>query len=199
MRNAILIATAFIIATATLTSAQAVNLSLEDGGTKLVVSGEIVRGDLKRFRAVASVMPDGSVVGLQSKGGLVLTAIEIGRIVQKRGFWTLVGRKASCESACTIIWFSGRHALIQRNSRLGLHAPAIKVHGKFHLKGYNVWASYLRKLGLSPEQILYALGTPQPLTRFATEEHAKKLGIKLQEVTLQNWKTCIEKYCLVVP
>jgi hypothetical protein len=52
MRNAILIATAFIIATATLTSAQAANYSLEDGGKKLVVSKKIVRGDLKRFRAV---------------------------------------------------------------------------------------------------------------------------------------------------
>jgi hypothetical protein len=199
MRNAILIATAFIIAAVTLTSAQAADFFLRNRGTELVVSGEIVDGDAERFRAIASVMPYASVVGLRSQGGLVLTAIEIGKIVQERGFMTLVGRKASCESACTIIWFSGRHAVIQRNSRLGLHAPAVKVHGKLILQGYNVWASYLRKLGLSEEQILYALGTPQPLIRFATEDDAKKLGIRWDEVSLQNWRTCSKKFCLIVP
>lgn len=74
-----------------------------------------------------------------------------------------------------------------------------KVHGKLILKGYDVWASYLRKLGLSEEQILYALGTPQPLVRFATEDDAKKLGIRWDEVSLQNWRTCSKKFCLIVP
>jgi hypothetical protein len=90
--------------------------------------------------------------------------------------------------------------VIQRNARLGFHAPARSAQDlRLSAEGYSLWASYLRKLGLTEEQILYSLGTPQPMMRFVTEADAKAMGIYPQEVPLQTWRNCSFKYCLIVP
>ncbi len=136
-----------------------------------------------------------SVVYLSSEGGSVVAAIAIGRMVRKLGLDTFVGRGgAGCWSACTLIWLSGRHAIIQRDSYLGFHAANAP-------EGTVMMVEYLAELGLTPAQINYMIRTPQPEIQLAMESHARALGFRWQQVPswFGGWRSCQSKYCVAVP
>ena len=136
-----------------------------------------------------------SVVYLGSGGGNVDAAIAIGRMVRKLGLDTFVGRGGTgCWSACTLIWLSGRHAVVQRNTYLGFHAANVP-------EGTAMMVDYLSELGLTPAQINYMIRTPQPDIQLAKESHARALGFRSQTVPnwFGAWRNCQAKYCLAVP
>ena len=156
--------------------------------------GQIVPGDERRFAAVAATRR-ASVVYLGSGGGNVDAAIAIGRMVRKLGLDTFVGRGGTgCWSACTLIWLSGRHAIIQRDSYLGFHAANVP-------EGTAMMVDYLSELGLTPAQINYMIRTPQPDIQLAMESHARALGFRWQTAPswFGAWRNCQAKYCLTVP
>jgi hypothetical protein len=158
------------------------------------IQGRIVLGDERTFAAVAATH-QASVVYLGSEGGSIDAAIAIGRMVRKFGLETFVGRGSiGCWSACTLIWLSGRHAIIQRDSYLGFHAANIP-------EGTAMMAEYLSELGLTPAQINYMIRTPQPDIQLAMEWHARALGFQYDKVPslLGGWRSCQAKYCLAVP
>jgi hypothetical protein len=105
----LLAAVSFPAATAT----QAATISVDSyifGGTRISFRGEIVRGDERRFRAIADRVPDDAVVvvALASPGGDVDPAVAIGLMVRERGFMTMVWSSAGCASACALIWLAGQ-------------------------------------------------------------------------------------------
>jgi membrane-bound ClpP family serine protease len=158
------------------------------------IYGQIVAGDEQRF-AVTAATRQSSVVVLNSPGGDVDTAIAIGRMVRDLKFDTFVGRGGSgCWSACPLIWLSGRHAIVQRNSDLGFHAANVPA-------GTATMAQYLTELGLTPQQIRYILSTPQPDILLGTEKDARALGFHWQTVPslFGGWRSCQAKYCVAVP
>jgi hypothetical protein len=158
------------------------------------IQGVLLPGDEGKFAAVAAKRQT-SIVYLRSEGGDVGAAIAIGRMVRKLGFDTFVGRGGrGCWSACPLIWLSGRHAIVQRDSDLGFHAANVP-------EGTAMMAEYLAELGLTPPQINYMLRTPQPGIQMATEADARALGFRVQQVPslLGAWQSCQAKYCLAVP
>jgi hypothetical protein len=158
------------------------------------IRGPIVPSDERAFAAVAATR-QASVVYLTSEGGSVEAAIAIGRTVRKFGLETFVGRGGiGCWSACTLIWLSGRHAIIQRNSNLGFHAANVP-------EGTEMMAEYFSELGLTPAQINYMIRTPQPAIQLGRESHARALGFHWQTVPslFGAWRSCQAKYCLAVP
>lgn len=162
------------------------------------IEGPIARGDEITFAAVtaaAAAAHQVPVVYLTSEGGDVEVAIAIGRIVRKEGLDTFVGRGGMGSwSACPLIWPSGRHAIVQRNSYLGFHAANLP-------EGTAIMAEYLAELGLTQRQINYLLRTPQPGIQLASEADALALGFRPQVVPslLGAWRSCQAKYCLAVP
>jgi membrane-bound ClpP family serine protease len=158
------------------------------------IRGQIVPGDERTF-AVVAAKRRASVVYLSSEGGEVDAAIAIGRMVRKLGLDTFVGRGSTgCWSACTLIWLSGRHAIIQRDSYLGFHAANVP-------EGTAMMVEYLAELGLTPAQINYMIRAPQPDIQLAMEWHARALGFHWQEVPslFGGWQSCESKYCLAKP
>jgi hypothetical protein len=172
------------------------------GGTKINLSGPILHGDDVEFKAVADKISGDAVVILNSRGGYIVPAINIGRMVRDRGFSTLVTVPTGpCASSCTYIWLAGRHSIVQRNSILAFHAPSLFGHAT--PEGSAFVAAYLRQLGLTEDQILYAIGTPPQMAQVAMEADAAALGIHPQMIPLDGllggWKACKSKYCLVLP
>ena len=158
------------------------------------IQGRIVPGDERTFAAVAAKR-QASVVYLRSEGGNIDAAIAIGRMVRKFGLDTFVGRGGiGCWSACTLIWLSGRHAIIQRDSDLGFHAANVP-------EGTEMMVEYLSELGLTPTQINYMIRTPQPDIQLAMEWHARALGFHWQQVPslFGGWQSCQSKYCVAIP
>jgi hypothetical protein len=88
--------------------AQALDVRLV--GSTLHLSGPLGWGSHHGFKAYVDSQPKGAirVVALDSGGGSVESAQEIGRRVRKEGWSTFVdARKARCSSACTAVFAAG--------------------------------------------------------------------------------------------
>lgn len=85
-------------------------LDLRLAGSTLVLSGPLNWGSHHEFKSFVEALPAGTVrvVALNSGGGSVESAMEIGRRIRKEGWATFVdARKARCSSACTAVFAAG--------------------------------------------------------------------------------------------
>ena len=92
-----------------------------DRGTALIITGEIKPGDGAKFRSEASKYIDGYVF-LESEGGSLADAIDIGETIRLKGYATAVINGSSCNSACALIWLAGTPRALSRSGKLGFHA-----------------------------------------------------------------------------
>jgi uncharacterized membrane protein (UPF0127 family) len=90
-------------------------------GKELEFSGGITFGTAKEFRQFLDAMPDVNIVRLESHGGRILEAQRIGDLIKIRRLDTYVSD--DCLSACTIVFLSGTHRLIEPRAKLGFHQP----------------------------------------------------------------------------
>ncbi len=89
------------------------------------VTGDIKKGDLDKFLALAFKSKRDVLVALDSKGGDLSTALEIGRLVFSRGYETSIINR-DCISACALIWLAGKSRYLHNGERLGFHS-AFKI------------------------------------------------------------------------
>jgi hypothetical protein len=124
-----------IAAIAISSTAQAAQITTGDfwGGPAIFLVGEIVPGDAKAFAAIAKTVPQ-AVVVLRSPGGVIDDAMAIGRTIRSKNYWTFVGRRGICASACGIVWPAGSHAVAQRGTYLMFHRVS-NVDGSESLDG----------------------------------------------------------------
>lgn len=102
-----------------------------DGNLTLLISGKISDGDTKALQGLsADLERDTFTVYLDSKGGDVLAAMQIGRLIRKYEGTTIIGRdledgsdplNAKCYSSCALIFIAG--VLRLSSGQLGLHRP----------------------------------------------------------------------------
>jgi hypothetical protein len=129
--------------------------------------------------------------------------LEIGEIIQRRGFSTVVTRRAGCVSACAILFFSGHHVVIQRDSGLCFHLPYDATTGrKINDQEANVIADEIVHWGVTKRQALAVLGSAPPNgIHCATEAWASYLGLRYGVVPSFGtmWRSCASKFCLALP
>lgn len=87
----------------------------------LYVSGPIKEGDYARFRN--AIVQAGSVdeLLLDSPGGDLFEAIEIGRMIRSRGLATHIPDGAYCVSACNFLFMGGQVRTIDTDGVFGVH------------------------------------------------------------------------------
>jgi hypothetical protein len=66
-------------------------------------------------------------VDVDSQGGELFAALEIGRLLRAEGAAMVVGPGASCVSACVFVLMGARERHISSDARVGLHRPALHV------------------------------------------------------------------------
>jgi len=93
-------------------------------GADLFIVGEIKSGDAQTFeKAVSDPREKFLAVFLNSRGGDVYAAIEIGRIVRKHELTTDVRESSECFSSCALIYIAG---VTRMNfGTIGLHRPIL--------------------------------------------------------------------------
>lgn len=89
------------------------------------VTGDIKKGDLDKFLALAFKSKRDVLVSLDSKGGDLVTALDIGRLIYARGYSTSI-TNYDCISACALIWLAGKDRYLHNGERLGFHS-AFKI------------------------------------------------------------------------
>ena len=87
----------------------------------IFIVGEITKLDGEKFENIAIRTAHGGGV-LNSPGGSVLAGINIGKVIQLRGYDTAVPEGATCASACGFIWLAGTKRFVFPDARIGFHS-----------------------------------------------------------------------------
>ena len=152
------------------------------GGTEgIYVTGEIQLGDDAAFRRITDTFPD-AVVFLDSPGGTVIPALEIGRLARERGYRTVVLAGGTCASSCALIWLAGSTRYLEPGGRVGFHASSAEQDGRLVESGLsNAFVGYyLSKLELSERAVVFTtMASPYELT-WLTAENSEGAGIAFE-------------------
>ena len=125
---------------------------------KVRIYGEIKQGDAEQFRllkdaALASAKSIGLsraedapfLVELDSYGGSVAVAIEIGKEIRAIRPWSVkVSSTASCVSSCVLVLAGGTSRLV--DGRVGIHRPFIDVDSAFTAESQKQTYSEIEKM-----------------------------------------------------
>jgi len=94
------------------------------GEPYLSISGRILIEDGRKFTQ-AALSSDAAIVFLESAGGSIEAAIEIGKVIRLKGMTTIVADDDYCVSACGLIWLAGERRLLTPRARVGFHATYV--------------------------------------------------------------------------
>jgi hypothetical protein len=156
------------------------------GNGVLGLTGTIDAGSAQRFAdEIAARGEYVSTVLLDSPGGSVNDALEIGRLILERKLVTEVRNGGLCASSCPLIFASGSERIAGEDAAIGVHqiyaaalsaspVDAFSVAGVAMADAQNVTAEVTRHLttsGVDPALWLHALETPPDrLYYFSPEE-----------------------------
>lgn len=187
-------------------------------GCRLSLEGAIEQGDADRLRALleeigytADYTPVGRRICLNSPGGLLREALALADLIGEHAYGTAVPAGASCESACAVMFLSGRYRhpeaggahsndrLMHPRAKLGFHAPSLLLGDRSYSRdevdtayaiALDSMAGVLRhraEMGTAiPDSLFLALlGTPPfRMTYVETVEQAARWQIAVAPVAL---------------
>jgi hypothetical protein len=145
-------------------------------GGAIDITGEIVSGEDVRFKSIASTMPTGGIVFLESPGGNPFPAMAIGRLIRARGLNTYI-TAGTCASACGIIWLAGVQRGIGPTGRVGFHAAYNGVTLEQSGFANALIGAYLSQLHLSDRAIVYITHAAPNEMQWLTAADATAVGI----------------------
>ena len=101
-------------------------------------TGPIENGDAAAFEAIPTDDENYAMLCLDSPGGSFGEAIRIAKIFSGKNIGTRIDAGATCESACALIFMSGRHVssqtenitrlrILHPQGKLGFHAPELVI------------------------------------------------------------------------
>ncbi len=153
----------------------------------LVVSlkGQIELNDPKKLLAILASVPfaEHKLLSLNSIGGWVHSAIELGLIVRHYGFKTVIPRNAICVSACSMVFVAGwddkmmvparyKHA----QSQLGVHRPYQKNFQTADPEVMKAVQTYLDFMKAGTNFTTLTMSTSSRTLRFIQNAELKAMG-----------------------
>jgi hypothetical protein len=154
-------------------------------GVELIrISGEISSGDENKFRVLA-LRYDKAVVALNSDGGELSPALEIGKAIHIRDYDTFVIDGDYCASACALIWVAGSTRLLEPRANIGFHASYFEKNGRKVESGVAnaLVGRYLTQLELPERAIVYATTADPTSIRWLKPTDQDSSGIPFEIVT----------------
>ena len=142
------------------------------------IKGEIVSGDENTFRAIA-ISTKKAVVVLDSPGGRLNPALEIGKMIRLKGFSTEV-KNAQCTSSCALIWLAGEPRAMNNNTSIGFHSAFLKGDdGRRNPTATSnaLIGAYLTRLGFSEKVILFVTTARPNDMNWLQKATADRLGV----------------------
>lgn len=166
-------------------------IELGSGGV-LRLTGTIDPGAAQRFAEEIEQRGEYvTAVLLDSPGGAVDDALEIGRLIRERGLNTEVENGGLCASSCPIIFASGQERLAGRVAAIGVHQvyaaalagsslDALNIAGVAMADAQAVTARITRHLsegGVDPALWLHALETPPDRMYYLSPEEMERFAL----------------------
>lgn len=160
-------------------------IALASAGT-LTLKGTFDPGSAERFaEEIAARGEYVQTIDLDSPGGSVMDALEIGALIHEKGYATSVAAGALCASSCPIVFASGKERIATPQSAIGVHQiyasalspdaeSVLRMAGSAMSDAQSTTARITRHLaetGVDPALWLHALETPPTqLYYFSPEE-----------------------------
>jgi hypothetical protein len=166
---------------ATPASAAVEHSTLDRGVEAIFITGDILEGDDTRFGDLSRRFPR-AVVYLESAGGSLMPAIEIGKLVHARHHATAVLDGSVCTSACALIWIAGTPRYLGPQGRLGFHASYSDEGGRLVETGVGnaMVGHYLAQLDLPEDAAVFAtIASPYEIN-WLTAENSGEAGIAFE-------------------
>ena len=156
----------------------------------IVINGEIKSGDEVKFGKIASEHSDAFVV-LDSPGGALAPAMDIGRTIKIREYTTVVADTGSCASACALIWVAGTSRVIFDGGKVGFHASYLDVNGTLIETGMGnaLVGHYLAQLGLGEKAVIFATAAAPDKILWLNAETENLSGIEYKRLSNQDSQT----------
>ncbi len=140
-----------------------------ESGSVLLLNGAIENGDAGRFEAYLASLGELTVpVALNSPGGVVDEALEIGRILRAQDAETAVLPGMVCVSACPYMLAGGADRTVSLRGAVGMHQhyyetpaylPAFWAVEDIQ-QGQGRVMEFLIEMGVEPSVMLHSLNTP---------------------------------------
>jgi hypothetical protein len=147
-------------------------------GSSILIVGDINYGDFYNFEAATKPIYKPMTVHLHSRGGSILDAIGIGRVIRREGWVTYTEK--FCNSACALIWMSGVNRFKAEGALIGFHRARVSVEDKSPSTfGDRAEADYLKGMGYNQQVIDFALKAPPSGMTYLTEADARKIGLAM--------------------
>lgn len=140
-----------------------------DFGDVLVLHGQITGGDAERFDAYLSSLeaPPGGVA-INSPGGLVEEALQIGTLIRDQGLDTRILPGTVCLSSCPYVLAGGVERRVSLTGAVGLHQHYYETPGYMPVflavegiqRGQGETMRHLIEMGVDPGVMIHSLATP---------------------------------------
>jgi len=171
-----------LLSVAPLAPATAADISVVPGtdgrSARILLKGSFEDGDDKKFKHLALDLDD-AVVVLQSPGGMLGPALEIGRAIHFKGFGTTV-INSNCASSCALVWLAGRPRSMTREANMGFHsASETGKDGEPERSnvGNALIGAYLNSLGLSDDVVAFVTSAGPDVVNRLTRAEANALNL----------------------
>ncbi len=148
----------------------------------ITIKGDINIGDDQKFynridRYIHEYNGKSIIIILNSQGGEITPALNIGRYIAQSNFATLVKRKTICASACGLIWIAGnKYAYL--NSKIGFHA-AYDEKFKISSSANALVGKYLGELNLMDDAIFLLTRQSPKDMEWINFRIMKDVGVKM--------------------
>ncbi len=173
---------------------------------RIVLVGQIVRGDDKRFAEVLKQAETQSkewetdrTLLLDSEGGDIAAAMSIGRMVRRAKLVTAVHKGSVCASACVVILAGGVWRYARDDTRLGLHRPYFSNPQAATSKGYDTFQqaydsvleahrAYFAEMGIGNGLLQRMLQIPSNQVQWISISEASTLNLLGEDAAYAEWK-----------
>jgi hypothetical protein len=174
--------------------AKPMTFSLGKNG-RLVATGMIAPGSAGAFASEVNARGEYiKTVVLNSPGGSVGDALEIGRLIRARGFATEVEKDKICVSSCPLIFAGGVKRAAGANAIIGVHQvfapdPAEAARHDTMSEAQRVSARcqrYLAEMGIDLKMWVHAMETPKDRLFVFSANELRELNIVTQTNVAAN-------------
>jgi len=140
-----------------------------DLGTVLVMYGAIEAGDAGRLEAyLESLEAAPDTVAINSPGGAVNEALDVGRIIRARALDTRILSGMACLSSCPYVLAGGVERHVSLSGAVGLHQHYYETPGYMPVyfaveniqRSQGATMGYLIEMGVDPGVMIHGLTTP---------------------------------------
>jgi hypothetical protein len=187
------IAFAWLIAAATAIGAE-ISVKPFQGGRSniLLITGVIAQSDSSNLAIAMATVPNVIGIELNSPGGDVVEAIQMGELVKATRFGTSVPAFGKCASACFIVWLNGSTRLASSDpqflGQLGLHRPSLRRPEnteqslQVQAKLQRTMSAYLQSKLVQQKFIDLMMTRPSNMLYWMTDSDLKELGTSPPEL-----------------